>query len=203
MNAMIPGTKSDFKLVSLPEELVERLQRAASRKGLSLTAYSVENLEEALRAEDNGVPLGEAVESYRILRVQLAAGAVQVPRRSLDAVVKVLFSADKEAALSDWGEAGRWYGEYLRTVFGEGAVDVVGGVLKVSWNLDEVEMRREEMKVELRFASFALSEDVTEVLVSYVVGVMGSLGYERREGGFIRGLAKLSFERVFRAFNGG
>ncbi|MCK5139710.1 MAG: hypothetical protein KAQ85_07710 [Thermodesulfovibrionia bacterium] len=199
---MITGTKSDFKLVSLPVELVDRLQRAASRKGLSLTAYSAENLEEALRAEDNGVPLDEAVESYRILRVQLAAGAIQVPRRSLDAVVKVLFSADKEAALSDWAEAGKWYGEYLRTLFGEGAIEMVGGVLKVSWNLDEVEMRREEMKAELRFASFALSEDVTELLVSYIVGVMGSLGYERRGGEFVRGLAKLSFERVFRTSNG-
>lgn len=199
---MITGTKSDFKLVSLPVELVDRLQRAASRKGLSLTAYSAENLEEALRAEDNGVPLDEAVESYRILRVQLAAGAIQVPRRSLDAVVKVLFSADKEAALSDWAEAGKWYGEYLRTLFGEGAIEMVGGVLKVSWNLDEVEMRREEMKAELRFASFALSEDVTELLVSYIAGVMGSLGYERRGGEFVRGLAKLSFERVFRTYNG-
>jgi len=199
---MIPGTKSDYKLVSLPVELVERLQRAASRKGLSLTAYSAENLEEALRAEDNGVPLDEAVESYRILRVQLASGAIQVPRRSLDAVVKVLFSADKEAALSDWAEAGEWYGEYLRTLFGEGAIEMVGGVLKVSWNLDEVEMRREEMKAELRFASFALSEDVTELLVSYIAGVMGSLGYERRGGEFVRGLAKLSFERVFRTSNG-
>ena len=199
---MITGTKSDFKLVSLPVELVDRLQRAASRKGLSLTAYSAENLEEALRAEDNGVPLDEAVESYRILRVQLAAGAIQVPRRSLDAVVKVLFSADKEAALSDWAEAGKWYGEYLRTLFGEGAIEMVGGVLKVSWNLDEVELRREEMKAELRFASFALSSEVTELLVSYIAGVMGSLGYERRGGEFFRGLAKLSFERVFRTYNG-
>ena len=199
---MIPGTKSDFKLVSLPVELVDRLQRAASRKGLSLTAYSAENLEEALRAEDNGVPLDEAVESYRILRVQLASGAIQVPRRSLDAVVKVLFSADKEAALSDWAEAGEWYGEYLRTLFGEGAIEMVGGVLKVSWNLDEVELRREEMKAELRFASFALSSEVTELLVSYIAGVMGSLGYERRGGEFFRGLAKLSFERVFRTYNG-
>jgi len=199
---MIPGTKSDFKLISLPEELVDRLQRVASRKGLSLAAYSAENLEEALRAEDNGLPLDEAVESYRILRVQLAAGAIQVPRQSLDRVVKTLFSADKEGTLSDWVEAGKWYGEYLTTLFGEDAIEMIGGVLKVSWNLDEVEMRREEMKVELRFASFALSEDVTELLVSYIVGVMGSLGYEREEGEFIRGLAKLSFKRVFHTSNG-
>ncbi len=199
---MISGTKSGHKLLSLPKALVDRLQQAASRKGLSLTAYSSENLEEALRAEDNGVPLNEAVESYRILRVQLAAGAIQVPRRSLDRVLKVLFSADKEATLSDWAEAGKWYGEYLRALFGEGAVELIGGVLKVSWNLDEVEIRHEEMKAELRFASFALSEDVTELLVSYIVGVMSSLGYERRGGGFIRGLAKLSFERVFGIYNG-
>ena len=199
---MIPGTKSDFKLISLPEELVDRLQRAASRKGLSLTAYSAENLEEALNAEDNGVPLDEAIESYRILRVQLAAGAVQVPRQRLDTVVKSLFASDKEATLSDWVEAGKWYGEYLRTLFGENAIEVIGGALKISWNLDEVDMRHDEMKAELRLASFSLSEEVTELLVSYVVGVMGSLGYERREEAFIRGLAKLSFERVFRTYNG-
>jgi plasmid stability protein len=199
---MITGTKSGYKFLSLPEELIDRLRRAASRKGLSITAYSEENLEEALKAEDNGVHLAEAVESYRILRVQLAAGAIQIPRQSLDTIVKALYSADKEATLSDWVEAGKWYGEYLRTLFGEGAIEVIGGVLKVSWNLDEVEMRREEMKAELRFASFALSEDMTELLVSYIAGVMRSLGYERRTGEFIRGLAKLSFERVFHTNNG-
>jgi len=194
---MIPGTKSGQKLLSLPEELVDRLQRAASRKGLSLTAYSAENLEEALKAEDNGVSLDEAIESYRILRVQLASGAVQVPRQRLDTVVKNLFASDKEATISDWAEAGKWYGSYLRTLFGEDAIEVIGGVLKVSWNLDEVEMRQDEMEAELRLASFALSEEVTELLVSYITGVMGSLGYERRGGEFIGGLAKLSFERIF------
>ena len=199
---MIPGTKPDFKLVSLPVELVERLQEAATRKGLSLTAYSEENLEEALRAEENGVPLNEAVESYRILRVQLAAGAIQVPRQSLVTVVKTLYSDDKEATLTDWAELGKWYGAYLRTLFGEGAIEVLGGALKVSWNLDEVEMMHDETKAELRLVSFTLSEELTELLVSYIVGVMESLGYMRRDTEFIRGLAKLSFERVFRTRNG-
>lgn len=199
---MIPGTKSGIKLLSLPEELVDRLQRAASRKGLSLTAYSEENLEEALKAEDNGVPLDEAIESYRILRVQLAAGAVQVPRQRLDTVVKSLFASDKESTLSDWAEAGKWYGEYLRTLFGEGAIEVIGGALKISWNIDEVELRHDEMKAELRLASFTLSSEMTELLVSYIKGVMASLGYENTGGEFIKGLAKLSFERVFRTYNG-
>ena len=199
---MIPGTKPDFKLVSLPVELVERLKKAATRKGLSLTAYSEESLEEALRAEENGVPLNEAVESYRILRVQLAAGAIQVPRQTLDKVVKSLFSDDKEAALSDWAEVGKWYGAYLKTLFGEGALEVLGGALKVSWNLDEVEMSHDEMKAELRLASFTLSEEMTELLVSYIVGVMESLDHKQTKREFIRGLAKLSFERVYRTHNG-
>jgi hypothetical protein len=198
---MIPETKSDNKLLSLPEDLLDRLQRAATRKGLSLTAYSAENLEEALRAEDIGMPLGEAVESHLIHRVQLAAGAIQVPRQTLDKVVKALYSTEKEVTLSDWDEAGRWNGEYLRTLFGENAIDVIRGALKVSWNLDEVEMTHDEMKVELRFASFSLSEEMTELLVSYVVGLMAPLGYEKDEIDFIRGLAKLSFKRVFHTYN--
>ena len=198
---MIPETTSDNKLLSLPKELLDRLQRAATRKGLSLAAYSAENLEEALRAEDILMPLGEAVESHRIHRVQLAAGAIQVPRQTLDKVVKALYSTEKEVTLSDWDEAGRWNGEYLRTLFGENAIDVIGGALKVSWNLDEVEMTHDEMKVELRFASFFLSEEMTELLVSYVVGLMAPLGYEKDEIDFIRGLAKLSFKRVFHTYN--
>ena len=199
---MITGTKTGFKQLSLPEELISRLQKAASRKGLSLTAYSEENLEEALKAEDNGVPLAEAIQSYRILRIQLAAGAIQVPRQKLEAVVKSLYSADKEATLTDWNESGKWYGEYLRTLFGENAIDVIGGALKISWNLDEVELRHDEMKVKLRLVSFALSSEVTELLVSYITGVMASLGYEKTGGEFIAGLVKLNFERVFRTNNG-
>ena len=148
------------------------------------------------------MPLNEAVESYRILRVQLAAGAIQVPRQSLDKVVKALYAEDKESTLTEWAGLGSWYGAYLRTLFGEGALEVLGGALKVSWNLDEVEMSYDEMKAELRLASFTLSEEMTELLVSYIVGVMESLGYRRRDEEFIRGLAKLSFERVYRTHNG-
>jgi len=199
---MITGTKPGYKLLSLPEELIKRLQQAASRKGLSITAYTEENLEEALKAEDNGVPLDEAIESYRLLRVQLAAGAVQIPRQRLDTLVKRLFASNKEETLSDWTEAGKWYGEYLRTLFGESAIDVIGGALKISWNLDEVEMRHDEMKADLRIASFSFSAEVTELLVSYVTGVMVPLGYQKTGGEFIGGLVKLSFERVFRTYNG-
>jgi hypothetical protein len=194
---MITGTKPGYKLIPLPEDLIKKLQKAASKKGLSISTYSEEQLEEALNAENNGVPLNEAVESYRLLRIQLASGQIQIPRQKFDEIVHQLYSKDKEKTLSDWFEAGKWFGEYLRTLFGENAIDAIGGILKISWNLNEVEILREDMFVNIRFVSFILSEEMTELLVTYVNGLMCPLGYKTNEAEYIRGLAKLGYQKVF------
>ncbi len=197
MNTMITGTKPGYKLIPLPEELIKKLQQAASKKGLSVSTYSEEQLEEALIAENNGVPLNEAVESYRLLRIQLASGQIQIPRQKLDEIVQQLYSKNKDKTISDWFETGRWYGEYLRTLFGENAIDIIGGILKISWNLNEVEIQSDDMSVEMRLVSFILSQEMTELLVTYVNGLMSSLGYKKNKAEYIRGLAKLGYQRVF------
>jgi hypothetical protein len=194
---MITGTKPGYKLISLPEELSKKLQQAATKRGLSISTYSEEQLEEVLNAENTGVPLNEAIESYRILRIQLASGQIQIPRQKLEEIVHQLYSKDKEKTISDWSEAGKWYGEYLRTLFGENAIDIIGGILKISWNLNEVEIHREDMFVMMRFVSFVLSEEMTELLVTYVDGLMSSLGYKQNNAEYIRGLVKLGYQRAF------
>ena len=117
--------------------------------------------------------------------------------KKLEDIVQQLYSKDKEKTLSDWSESGKWYGEYLRTLFGDNAIDVIGGILKISWNLNEVEIKREDMFVTMRIVSFILSEEMTELLVTYVNGLMSSLGYKTEKAEYIRGLAKLGYQRVF------
>jgi len=194
---LITGTKKDYKLIFLPEKLVERLNNIAIRKGVSITNFATKALEQSLRADELGVTLDETVDTYRLLRVQRGSGAVQIPRSRLTSVVRELIRDDKGELLAAWYEAGRWYGEYLHTLLGEEAVDFLEKDLLVSWNLDEVEVRNDEITVDLRIASFVISLELTELLISYVKGVMASLGYEISKEECLRGLAALNFRRIF------
>ena len=197
MRRLITGTKKDYKLIFLPEKLVERLNNIAIRKGVSITNFATKALEQSLRADELGVTLDETVDTYRLLRVQRGSGAVQIPRSRLTSVVRELIRDGKEELLAAWYEAGRWYGEYLHTLLGEEAVDFLEKDLLVSWNLDEVEVRNDEMTVDLRIASFVISLELTELLISYVKGVMASLGYEISKEECLRGLATLNFKKIF------
>jgi hypothetical protein len=194
---LITGTKKDHKLIFLPETLVERLNAIAVRKGVSLTNFAAEALEQSLRADEMGVTLDETVDTYRLLRVQRGSGAVQIPRSRLTSAVRELIRDDKGELMAAWYEAGRWYGEYLYTLLGEEAVDFLEKDLLVSWNLDEVEVRNDEVTVDLRIASFVIPLELTELLISYVKGVMASLEYEVSNEECLRGLATLNFKRIF------
>ena len=197
MRRLIAASKKDHKLIFLPEKLVERLNTIAVRKGVSLTSFAAEALEQSLRADEMGVTLDETVDTYRLQRIQRGSGAVQIPRSRLTSVVRELARDDKGELLAAWCEAGRWYGEYLHALLGEEAVDFLEEDLLVSWNLDEVDVRNDEVTVDLRFASFVIPLELTELLTSYVKGVMDSLGYEIYEEDCLRGLATLRFRKVF------
>ena len=197
MRRLITGTKKDYKLIFLPEKLVESLNNIAIRKGISITNFAAKALQQSLRADELGVTLDETVDAYRLLRVQRGSGAVQIPRSRLTSVVRELIRDDKGELLAAWYEAGRWYGEYLHTLLGGEAVDFLEKDLLVSWNLDEVEVRNDEMTVDLRIASFVIPLELTELLISYVKGVMASLGYEISKEECLRGLATLNFRKIF------
>ena len=200
MRKLISTSTEKLKLVNLPGDLVDRLQDAANKRGLSVSAWTTDSLEQALRADKIGASLEETIDSHELLMVQLASGAFQIPRQRFTKIIHELLKTDKDSALAEWKEAGRWYGEYLKTLFGESAHRFIEGVLKISWNLDEIKVEKEEMNVKIRFASFFLTEEITELLIAHVTGLMGALGYEKQEENFIRGLATMSFERVYHRY---
>ena len=183
----------DTKLLMLPSELVDRLKDISNRKGTSLSGYAIEVLEEALRAEALGAPLGEAVEAYRMGEIHRGAGAMVVPRSSLGQLVDDLKNGRDEDLPSLWEEAGRWYGQYLTSKLrGDEVIPFLRRDLLASWNLDEVEIIDGD-EAQLRFAGFGMSEEFTNILLSYVHGLMESLGYQEIEKDGLRGMATIKY----------
>jgi len=190
------GDPGDTKLIVVPSHLVERLRAVAVRQRVSLSSYTVEALEQALRAEILGATPREAVDLYRLMLIQRGSGAVHLPRSSLEHLVRVLYPENGEELRRIWHESGRWYGEYLQTKLRDG--DVLGffeRALLVSWDLDETEIRNDNGGVTLRCTSFMMSLESTELLVSYISGAMHSLGYEELDRDYLRGMATLRYKR--------
>ena len=193
---MVTRSLKDTKLVVLPSRLVEQLREIAVRRGVSVSSFAAEALEQAVRAEEMEASLEETVNVFGIYEIVRGSGAVQIPRSRFNSLISELHRSNKDELLAAWEKAGRWYGEYLHARLGDGALGFLEKALRVSWNLDEVTIQNEGLIVNLRFTSFIMALELTELLVSYISGVMNALGYEAVEKSYLRGLATLSFREV-------
>ena len=171
------------------------------RRGVSLSSFAERALEQAVRAEEMGASLEEAIDIFGIFETTRGAGAVQIPRSNLKSLIIELYRSEKDKLLAIWERAGRWYGEYLHARLGDESLKFLEKALLVSWNLDEVEIYSDDLIINLRFISFVMALELTELLVSYISGIMNALGYESVKKSYLRGLANLNFRKTQSAYN--
>ena len=185
------------KLIAVPSELVKALNEVANRAGVPFYEFTAEALEQAVKASRMKRTLREIVEFYELMDLQRTAGFVVVSKEALNYCVQRLYVAEGEQLRKMWMGVGEWYGKYLLArLRGEGVVEVFGRLMRVSrWDLDEFALKREDDAVMLRFVSFALSVEDTELLMSFVEGAMGSLGYEVKERDYVKGIVSMKFIR--------
>jgi hypothetical protein len=183
------------KLLVLPGDLVERLKVISSKKGLSLSSYAIETFEEAIRAESFTADLKDTVDSYHLKEVQHGAGSMIIPRSILSQLIKSPEIEGKQLR-ELWSEAGRWYGHYLKRRLEESELlKFIRDDLVVSWNLDECEIIDGD-ETKLRFVGFDMSEEFTELLLTYLKDLMGSIGYREIERDNMRGMATIKYLKL-------
>jgi hypothetical protein len=196
VNQLVDGLPGETKLVVLPEPLVEHLKVIARKRGVSLSSFTTEALEQAVKVDRLGASLGETVEVFDIHELSRESGAVQIPRSTFDAMILDLYRDNKDGLLGLWDKAGRWFGEYLRIKLGSESLGVFERALMLSWNLEDVEIKIDGLDVKLVLTSFTMSREMTELMVSYISGAMVALGHEVVEEDYLEGLAALHYRRV-------
>ena len=192
---MSKGVAKGRKLIAVPSELVRELNEAANRAGVPFYEFTVEALEQAVKAGRMKRTLREIVDFCELMEVQRTAGFVVAPKEVLNYFVQRLYSTEGEQLREMWREVGEWYGKYLQArLQGEDVVEAFGRLVRVSfWDLDEFELKREGDMMVLRCVSFALSVEDTELLMSFVEGAMGSLGYELKKRDYVKGIVSMKF----------
>ncbi|MEM2875908.1 MAG: hypothetical protein QXL67_03015 [Candidatus Bathyarchaeia archaeon] len=152
-------------------------------------------MEQALSASDLGRPLKEVVDFFELMRVQKDAGLVINFSDLLDFLISMLYSREENTLHKRWYEAGVWYGTYLQVkIRDEKPLEALKRILSEGWwELNEVDLSVELDIFTLRCISFSLSLERTKLFMSFLEGVISSLGYEVVKKDCIRGIIILSF----------
>ena len=189
---MVSKGPEDTKLIFLPEELVDKMKNLALRKGISLSAYATEAIEQALRVEKMQGSVKEAVDIFHYYQVSKSSGTIQIPRLKFN---EMLENSNLEKSGNSWFKAGKWYGEYLKTRLNDEALPFFKEDLILSWNLDEVELKYDDLYAELSLISFTITEELTKLLLNYITGVMESFDFKKTNQESLRGLANMKFTK--------
>ena len=191
---MVEELLDDKKFIVVPAEIANQLRIVSGRLGSSAVSYAEEVFTQAFRVDEMGSNLEDAVDTYRLITVQRGAGSIFVNRARFKELIERLYREDAEELSSLWYESGRWYGAYLLTKLnGESIFGFLEKDLLVTWNLDEAEIREEDVIVFVRCTSFGMSRELTDLLVHYLVGLMEELGYSENDRDVLRGLVIMKF----------
>jgi hypothetical protein len=186
----------ETKLLMLPAKLVNRIKEATDKKGMSLTSWACEVFEDALEAEKLGASLKDTLDTYKMREIHRGAGTLIVPRSSLSYVVENCKSGERKDLTDKWFEAGHWYGSYISSKLKlTDTFKMLEKDLKTSWNLDEIELKGGDEPI-IRFTSFVMSNEITELLLSYLSGIMESLGFREVEHDNLRGMATVKYAKI-------
>jgi hypothetical protein len=189
---MVESLLDDTKLIKIPKTLAAHVKLVAGRLGTGMSEYVTDALTQALRIEEMGSNLEKAVDSFHVVNVHRGAGLVNLPRTSLTRIISML--QEDEVAMFHEGslEAGRWYAAYISSKLSPDSIlSFLQDDLRISWNLDEIDIIEEDVLVRFRATSFNMSKDVTMLFVLYTKGIFEELGYSVTDEDMLPGLVSL------------
>ena len=190
---MVEELLDNKKLIPVPTSLADQLRIVTRRLGTNVSNFTTTSLEQALRAEQLGSDLKEAVDLYQMNEIQRGAGMVFFQRAVFSELLSILFENEREKILETWYRSGRWYSAYLSARLHQDILEYLEKDLLISWNLDESELIIKDVMVNVRLASFGMSTQYTDLLVVYTKGIFDELGYDASDEDVLPGLISIKF----------
>src|SRR5512145_2161031 len=101
-------------MLAAEEDLAKRVAKLAEKKGLTVYQTVNDILEQALRAEGQGVNLKEALDRRGDMERARDMGLTFTVEHLYYQVVEAAYEEDKEKLLDIWRDMGFWYGKYFK-----------------------------------------------------------------------------------------
>ncbi|MEM2169784.1 MAG: hypothetical protein QW186_08310 [Candidatus Bathyarchaeia archaeon] len=195
MAKIIEESKSKGKrLVYVPEELVDEALNIARGRGETISKFVEEAVQLAIQACGTGLSLEKAAEVLKVLQAHRVLGGAFIPQGALEFMIESVYKSSREELLKRWHEDGRLYGRYLRERFVD-PVEAIKCFLEVTrWDLNEVYALKEGEDIKLGCVSTTLSLEATELLCSFLEGILRGLGCTIKSLECLKGMIIVSFK---------
>ena len=184
----------DTKLIVVPADIADTLKIIAGRLGTGFPNYVEDVLNQAINADEVGASLKETVELYKMVNIQMDAGAQRISRSDLNEIINQIPKRKQRKLEKIWFNSGRWYGHYLKTKLDLDSITTyLEQDLKLSWNLDDVQIELDDVELILTCVGFNLTETSTNIIIKYLSGLMEALDLRETDKSVLRGLIKIRY----------
>lgn len=187
---VLPKQSKDKKLVWVRADILSQINRIANREGKTITTFVNEVLEQSVRVYDMKLTLTDVIDLYMLTRMSREGGNLTIPRDVVKYLVSKVYHSNREELMQIFHDTGAWFGKYMMArMGGENLVEHLRQILYVSiWDVNEVYVDKNGNIISIRCVAPQLSMEETELLASYMDGMLYSIGLKPIEREVIRGI---------------
>ena len=186
---------SKRKMLAAEEDLANKVTELAERRGLTVYQTVNDILEQALRAEEGGLSLREAVDRRSDMEQAKGMGLTFTVEPLYYKVIDLAYSKDKEKVLDLWREMGLWYGKYFKSRKDEPikALTAALGYLTQGSQFAVERDKGEDLTVSCISERFTAG--YTHSFITFIEAAFQVLGYKVLENEMTRGIIKIRFSK--------
>jgi len=185
-------------MLAADEALANRIVEVAKRRGSTVYGTVNEILEQALRADDMGLILGDIIDTREKLEKAKSMGFTFTIEKLLYEVVAMAAEKDNGDLEKIWLETGRWYGQYF-TDRGGDPLDSFREALELL-ALGNPVTRVEKMnggKLSVSCVGEMFTDGFTKMQAQFIKGVVEAMGWnlvEEESKHASKGIIRFVFE---------
>lgn len=182
---------SKRKMLAAEEDLANRVAKLAEKRGLTVYQTVNDILEQALRAEGQGVNLKEALDRRGDMERAREMGLTFTVEHLYYQVVEAAYGEDKERIHDLWRDMGFWYGKYFKGRGGDPVKELTDALGFLTHGSQFTAEKSKGDELTISCINERYPRGYTLVFTTFIEAAFSVLGYKKLEHEASRGIIRM------------
>jgi hypothetical protein len=170
---------SKRKMLAARDDLADKIGKIAESRGFTVFGMVNDLLDLAIKTDELGLSLREAVEAAKLAKQVRDASFILVFESLLYDTADLAFEQTSSQTMKVWFDTGVWVAQrYVARGLADPLTAYERDLRVFSWNIPSITVERLGDAVSLRILSPRFSESYTHLFNRYLEGVLAGCGYE-------------------------
>lgn len=183
------------KMLAAEENLANRVAKIAEKRGVTVYQTVNDMLEQALRAEEQGLTLKEAVDRGDKLDRAREMGLTFTVEHLYYQIIESAYSKDKLMIRDLWRDMGFWYGKYFMGKGTEPVKTLTDALIFLTYGSQFLIEQGKKSQMIINCINEKYTKGYMEVFSVFIESAFGVLGYKTIENYTDRGMIRIILEK--------